>query len=68
MNYVSNQNGKVLEGMLAGSNSDALKTTLTRCLRYFKMNLSLLQDLRISLHSSVTLSHTIESIANGSVG
>ena len=41
MNYVPNQNGKVLEEKLAGSNSDAVKTTLRR-LRYFKTTLSLL--------------------------
>ena len=45
MNYVPNQNGKVLEGKLAGSNSDAVKTTL-RHLRYFKTTLSLLQVLQ----------------------
>ena len=38
MNYVPNQNGKVLEETLAGSNSDAVKTTL-RHLRSFKMTL-----------------------------
>ena len=36
MNKVQNQNEKVLEKMLAGSNVDAVKTTL-RSLRYFKM-------------------------------
>ena len=30
MNYVLNENGKVLEETLAGSNSDAVKTTLRR--------------------------------------
>ena len=28
VNYVPNQNGKILEETLAGSNSDAVKTTL----------------------------------------
>ena len=43
-----NQNEKVLKEALAGSNSDAVETTL-RCLRYFKMSLSLLQVLQKSL-------------------
>ena len=43
-----NQNEKVLKEALAGSNSDAMETTL-RCLRYFKMSLSLLQVLQKSL-------------------
>ena len=33
-----NQNEKVLKEALAGSNSDAVETTL-RCLRYFKITL-----------------------------
>ena len=48
MNYVPNQNGKVLEETVAGSNSDAVKTTLW-CLRYFKMTLALLLVLQKSL-------------------
>ena len=48
MNYVPNQNGKVLEETLAGFNSDAVKTTL-RYLRYFKMTLPLLQVFQKSL-------------------
>ena len=44
MNYVLNQNWKVLEEMLAGS-----KTTLRRRLRYLKMTLRLLQVLPKSL-------------------
>ena len=42
MNYVPNQNGKVLEETLAGFNTDDVKTTL-RCLRCFKMTLPFLQ-------------------------
>ena len=38
MNYVPNQNGKVLEETLAGFDSDALITILRRQ-RYFKMTL-----------------------------
>ena len=38
MNYVPNQNGKVLEETLAGSNSDVVKTTL-RHLRSLKVTL-----------------------------
>ena len=42
MNYVPNQNGKVLEEAVAGSNSGSLKTALRR-LRCFKITLPLLQ-------------------------
>ena len=48
MNYIPNQNGKVLEETPAGSNSDDVKTTLRR-LRYFKMTLPSFQFLKISL-------------------
>ena len=48
MNYVPNQNEKVLEKTLAGSNSDAVKTTLRR-VHYFKMALPHLQVLQNSL-------------------
>ena len=61
LNYVPNQNGKVLEEMLAGFNSDDVKTTLRR-LRCFKMTLPLLQPQPPPPpHSSVTLLDTIES-------
>ena len=40
-NYVPDENGKVLEETLVGSNSDALKATLIR-LRYFKITFPLL--------------------------
>ena len=36
MSYVPNQNGKVLEERLVGSDSAAVKTTLRQRLRYFK--------------------------------
>ena len=45
MNYVPNQNGKVLEETLASFNSDAVKTTLRR-LSYFKMTLPIFQVLQ----------------------
>ena len=45
MNYVPNQNGKVLEEMLASFNLDHVKTTLRR-LRCFKITLPLLQVLQ----------------------
>ena len=57
MNYVPNQNGKVLEETLAGFDSDALKTTLRR-LRYFKMTLPLLQVLQKSLPIPLSLCDT----------
>ena len=47
MNYVPNENGKVLEKTLAGFNSDDVKTTLRR-LRFFKMTLPFLQVLQKS--------------------
>ena len=67
MNYVPNQNRKVLEETLAGFNSDAVKTTLSRRLHYFKMTLPLLQVFQKSLFIPVTLPYTIESITNGCV-
>ena len=45
MNYVSNQNWKVLEEALAGFNSDDVKTTLRR-LHCFKMIVPLLEALQ----------------------
>ena len=51
---IQNQNGKVLEEMLAGSNSDAVKTTL-RDLHNFKITLPLMQVLKIAL--TILLSH-----------
>ena len=69
VNYVPNQNWKVLEEMRAGSNSDAVKTKLRQHLRYFKITLPLFsRSSNISPHSYVTLSHTKESITNGFVG
>ena len=56
MNYIPNQNGKVLEENLAGFNSDAVKTTL-RGLRYFKMILPLLQVHQKSLPIPLSLCH-----------
>ena len=57
MNYVPNQNGKVLKETLAGSNSDAVKTTLKH-LSYFKMTLPLLQVLQKSLPVPLSPCHT----------
>ena len=54
MNYVPNQNGEVLEEMLAISNSDAVKTKL-RHIRSFKMTLPLLQVLQKSLPIPLSL-------------
>ena len=55
MNNVSNQNGRVLEKMLADSNLDAVKTTL-REIRDFKMVFRM-DFKKPSRHSSITLSH-----------
>ena len=57
MNYVPNQNGKVLEETLVGFNSDDVKTTL-RCLRCFKMTLPLLQVLKKSHPIPLPLCYT----------
>ena len=67
INYVPNQNGKVLEETLAGFNLDVVKATL-RHLRYFKMALPPPKFFKISFHFSVTLPHATESITNGSLG
>ena len=64
MNYVSNQNGKVLEETLAGVNPDTVKTTP----KLFQNDpLSFASSSKISPYSFLTLSHTIQSIKNGSV-
>ena len=57
MNYVPNQNGKVLEETLAGFNSDHVKTTL-RHLCCFKMTLPLLQVLQKSRPIPLSLCYT----------
>ena len=51
------QNGKVMEVMLAGFNSNAVKTTF-RHLHYFKMTLFYLEVLQKSPPISLPLSHT----------
>ena len=56
MNNVLNQNGKVLVETPADSNSDVVKTRL-RCLRNFKITLSLLQVLEKSLTILPSLPH-----------
>ena len=67
MNNVPNKNSKVLEETVAGFNSYAAEKKL-RGLRNFKMTLPLFQVLEnVYSHSSVTLSHIIDSIKNGSV-
>ena len=60
MNYVPNQNGKVLEERLAGFNSGGVKTILGR-LRCFRMILPPLQVLQKSHPIPVTLLHATES-------
>ena len=59
MNYIPNQNGKVLEETLA----DFIRL---RRLPYFRPSIT--SSLNISQHSSVTFPHAIESIMNGSLG
>ena len=57
MNYIPNQNEKVIEETLAGFNSDDVKTTLRR-LRCFKMTLPLLKVLQKSLPIPLALYYT----------
>ena len=57
MNYASNQNGKVLEKTIAGSNPDAAKATLRQRLRYFRMTFPLSQVLQKSLPISLSFCH-----------
>ena len=57
MNYIPNQNGKVLEETLADFNSDDVKTTL-RSLRCFKMTLALSQVLQKSHLIPLSLCYT----------
>ena len=66
MNNVLNQNGKVMEKKLAGSNSDAVKTTL-KFLRDFKMTFPLFQVIEKPIAIPATFSHTIVIITNGSI-
>ena len=55
MNYIPNQKRKVLEETLAGSNSDAVKTTLRQRLRYCKILLPTLQVFQKSLPIPLSL-------------
>ena len=57
MNYVPNENEKVLEETLAGFNSDHVKTTLRR-LHCFKITLPLLQVLKKSCPIPLSLIYT----------
>ena len=61
MNYVLNQNGKVLGETLAGFNLDHVKTKLRR-LRCFKMTLPLLQVLQKSLPIPLSLCYTRQRV------
>ena len=68
MNNDQNQNWKVLEEMLVGSNSDAIKTTL-RGLRSFQNSFPpFASSWKASRHSFVTLSLVVDRITNGLVG
>ena len=58
MKNVPNQNGKVLEETLAGSNSSVVKTTIIG-LQYFKMTLLLLQILEKHLPFSLSICHIL---------
>ena len=55
LNYVPNQNDKVLKETLAGFNSDAVKSTLRHL--PFKMTFPLFQALQKSLPISLSLCH-----------
>ena len=54
--------------MLAGSNSDTVKTLLRVLSNFRNGRPPFTISLKASCHSSVTLSHAVESIMNGSVG
>ena len=56
MNYVLNQNGKVLKETLADPNLDAVEPTLSG-LRCFKMTFIILEVLQKSLPSPLSLCH-----------
>ena len=56
MNYILNQNGKVLKETLAGSNLDTVQPTLSG-LRCFKMTFTILEVLQKSLPSLLSLCH-----------
>ena len=64
MSNVQNQNCKVLEEILGGSNSDTVKTTLSGYI-IFKMAFSFLKVLEKLFAINMSL---LESITNGSVG
>ena len=61
MNYVPNQNRKVLEETVAVFNSDDVKTTL-RLLRCFKMTLPFLKVLEKTLPLPLSLCYTQERV------
>ena len=56
MNYILNQNGKVLKETLAGSNLDTVQPTLSG-LRCFKMTFTILEVLQKPLPSLLSLCH-----------
>ena len=66
MNYVSNQNEKGLEEMLAGLNSNDVKATCEMSMLFQNDPPSFKPSSKIYPHSSGTLSHTLESVTNGS--
>ena len=66
MNYVPNQNEKVLFETLAGFNLDDVKSETSTLFQ--NDPLSFVCSSRILFHSFVTLSRAIESITNSSVG
>ena len=61
MNYVAIKMKKVLEEMLAGFNSDAVKITLKH-LCYFKMTFPVLQVIQKSLPIPMSLCHTQQRV------
>ena len=66
MNYVPNQNGKILEETEAGFNSKDMKTILRR-LRYFKLPSLFCKSFTNFSLFPLSLCHTVESIINSSV-
>ena len=66
MSYVPNQNGKVLKETLVGFNSQCCENDINMSKLFKNDPSSFANSSTISLHFSVPLLHTIESITNDS--
>ena len=68
MNNVQNQNMKVLEEILAGFNSETVKATLGGLRNFQNGPPPFASSWKAFRHSSVTLTHAVESSQNDLVG